>query len=136
MLPLEAGDGDVAAGDQDFRVLADAVDPEEQPAALVHPLGPDVLGNGVGDAGTVLDLDDPAVGFGVLHQVGGRGRAGPLALGGDVVHQIVDVADVAAGKDTRHGGLHVFIDHRAPGAGIQGDAGLLGQLVFGQQAHR
>ncbi len=42
--------------------------------------------------------------------------------------------NVAAGKHAGDAGLHVLVDHSTLGTGVHLDAGLLGQLVLGNQA--
>ncbi len=44
--------------------------------------------------------------------------------------------NVAGSKNTGHARLEVFIYKRTAGNGIQGNAGFLGKLVFGDQADR
>ena len=135
MFPGEAGDEGIARGDPDLAVPADAVDSEEKVAPPVYPVGADVLGDGVGDAVAVFHFQHRAVLLCRAQDVVGGGSPGPLALGGDEVHQVMDMGHIAAGKDAGHGGLHIFIDHRAVGSGIDGDARLAGQLIFGDEAH-
>ena len=67
-------------------------------------------------------------------QKAGCRLSGLFALGGDEVHQVVDMEDVAAGKNAGNRGLQEFIHHGSAGAGMKFDAGLFAQGVFRQKA--
>ena len=122
MLPFEGGEGLALRGHLDDHIVEDTPHPEEHLDKFVHVAGADFLGHGVAHIGAVLQLDQLAFSAALGEDILGRVAAGPLALSGDKVHQVVDMDHVAAGKDAGDGGLHVLIDHRPVGAGVDFDA--------------
>ena len=69
-----------------------------------------------------------------IHKIGG-GIAGTLCFFGYIVHQIVDVQNIAAGKNAGHGSLTAVIHQCTSGDGIHRNPGTAGQLVFRNQTH-
>ena len=64
MLPGESGNESSPRLDKDLTVPTDSVDPEEKVTILCHPVGPDVLGYGVGHAVTGVYLQRGGIGGG------------------------------------------------------------------------
>ena len=78
-------------------------------------------------------LDRTAFGQ-ALPQIAGGSLSGLRTLGAYKIHEVMDVEDVAAGKDAGDRGLEGFVHQRPAGAGVQGDAGRLAEGIFGNQA--
>ena len=132
---LEACDHRITALDKDGALAADATDAEGHVGALFHAFQTDALRQGVAEVCAGLHGQHTPRGHRAVLDIAGSGCAGQLALAGNKVHQIMHLHHVAAGKHAGDAGLHVFVHDGALGAGVHLDAGLLGQLVFGDQPH-
>ena len=116
-------------GHGDDTIPVDIIHPEKYLAQLIHTLYPDVLGHGIVDGIAVFQLDAPAADL-FAQGVAGRGGSGLFTFGRNEIHQVMHMHHIAAGKDTRRHGLHVFIYDSTVGAAIHGNASAAGQLVF------
>ena len=67
--------------------------------------------------------------------VGGSVACQCLGLHGNKVHQIMHMQHIAGREHAGHVGLQVLVHHSAVGVGVNGDAGILQQLVLRDQAH-
>ena len=88
-----------------------------------------MLGHGIVDGIAVFQLYAAAADLFALG-ITGSGGSGLFTFGRNKIHQIMDMDDIAAGKDTRCHGLHVLVNDGAVGAAIHGNASAAGQLIF------
>ena len=107
-----------------------AVHAEGDLRLIAHRGQTDLLRDGIGHARAAGRCKRPSVRRSAVQNIFRRAASGLLGLGRDKIDQIVDVNDVAAGKNARDGRLHIFKYARAVGAAIHGNASAAGQLVF------
>ena len=136
MLPREAakqGAGFIGHGDD--AVTINIINAEEHFTELFDTLCANMLRDGVIDGCSVFQLN--AASGDLLAQSVARGGSTRLfAFGRNEIHQIMDMDDIAAGKDAGRHGLHVLVNDGAVGAAVHGDPCCAGQFIFRNKADR